>query len=134
LREEEDRQREGSRLSIDNPRVHELDSIDEILHPRAESLERGKGNLFPDLWEAVVETGGVHGVKVRGHDDEATDSFFDITERGSHARDQSVESGNRDGRERGSREERRQTDRGRTSERERGGGGEEEERSESMTC
>jgi hypothetical protein len=76
LREEETRHPEGGRLTIYKPLLHEGDSVNEVLKPGCERLQRGIGYFLPILRYSSILEAAIHRVKLLTHYDETLNSFL----------------------------------------------------------
>ena len=93
LREEETRHPEGIGLTVDHPLAHEGHTVDQILVPRGQGLERGVSHLGPVGRHSSILEAAVHGVQLFTHHDETLDGFLDKDQRAPHDSEQSVEAG-----------------------------------------
>mmetsp|Transcript_6479 Transcript_6479/g.8714 ORF Transcript_6479/g.8714 Transcript_6479/m.8714 type:complete len:215 (+) Transcript_6479:342-986(+) len=80
LREEQAADPVGVRVASRQPRLQELNSLDQVIEPGSERLERRIGNLLPVGWHDAVSQTEVHRVQGLRHDDETTDGLDEVVE------------------------------------------------------
>eukprot|EP00968_Pinguiococcus_pyrenoidosus_P021236 scaffold2724_cov260-Pinguiococcus_pyrenoidosus.AAC.23 len=91
LRKEEHGQRKGRWFAVDQPGMHEIYAVDEVLHPRAEALQGCKGNGAPQPGDGIHHESGVHPVQVQRHHNQAFDCLLQLNQRALHPADEAVE-------------------------------------------